>query len=401
MKRRTYLTTIAFIITMSLICNTTLLGQNKSKESADAGSSNKGNDAREAKEAREAEGSRARTNSEGKEASRPSGNSTVSVASGTFRYATSSRILQEMRQDSANVNNATSPTGASMQANRLEAFVNSLPYSDNMRRLQNEMAALTIELNQTDSAAQERQMLTSVADKSMQIQSDPAYIQNVRMLAYDLFPEQTSLSRLYRSAILDSAGISTTSNAGASTSIVTAPPARNIDYSQLQPGDIMLIRHPHALLIKTVIYALYYTHAGNYLGNQRILESNEDGVRIKPLRDWQIKGACVALGRNNKKTAADVKSALEWAEGHYGSDGRTPYNYNYFDKQTDRKLYCSQLTWKIHQRLGIDLDSNDYHYLAFIGLKFGAVVALAARSAIAPDEIRYSSEVEFYSEGCN
>ena len=37
---------------------------------------------------------------------------------------------------------------------------------------------------------------------------------------------------------------------------------------------------------------------------------------------------------------------------------RTPYNFNYFDSQTDKALYCSQLAYKAYLRSGINLNTG-------------------------------------------
>lgn len=405
MKKSTYLVAFALTIILSLISNTAIFGQ------FDRG--NKESTAREPKESRERREPKDmadRSNSADRAPANERIDRTTSererVAATATETASPSSILRQMRRESYYKEYSSTPYDARLQEYRLAMFANSLPSSDNLQRLQKEMGELNTESTRTTDPERMRQILASMATKSAQIQSDPVYVQNVKTLAGDLFPDDTPASRLYRAALLSNSSgggeSAIASNASTSTSVASSPPPLGVDYSQLRPGDIMLIRHPHLLALKIAIYALYYTHAGNYLGNQMVLESNEDGVRIKPLRDWQIRGACVALGRDNKRTSAQVSEAVEWAKNQYGMDGRTPYNYDYFNKLTDSRLYCSQLTWKIHNHLGIDLDSNDYRYLASIALKVGlAGAALAAKAAVAPDEIRYSPNVDFYAEGCN
>jgi uncharacterized protein YycO len=77
---------------------------------------------------------------------------------------------------------------------------------------------------------------------------------------------------------------------------------------------------------------MWYSHAGNYDGSNQVYESNSDGVRLKPLNNWQQRNNYVALGYNNKRNTSQVEGSLNWAKGKYGTNGRTPYNYNFADK---------------------------------------------------------------------
>jgi len=140
------------------------------------------------------------------------------------------------------------------------------------------------------------------------------------------------------------------------------------------------------------------SHSGTYNGGGYVYESNLDGVRLKPLSDWQ-QGQPAALGRTNNRTYAQRTGALDWAEGKYGTGGRTPYNWNFLDKWTDSTLYCSQWVWKIHGYMGLNVDSNDWRYMLFLTALYGPVGTTFAYYAVAPNEIFLSPLITYYSIG--
>lgn len=192
------------------------------------------------------------------------------------------------------------------------------------------------------------------------------------------------------------------------------PPAKkriaSANYKALRPGDIMLMRDPDGAI--NWAYAMWYNHAGTYAGNQQVYESNQMmGARFRPLSDWQKKGLYIGLGRNSKRSSNSVNNALQWAEEFYNWDGSTGYNYNYGDKVNDtdadgnKRVYCSQLIWKIHNHIGVDVDSNDPHYQAWVAARWGPTghwaVENVVKPGIAPDEIDKSSNVTMYSRGSN
>jgi uncharacterized protein YycO len=164
-----------------------------------------------------------------------------------------------------------------------------------------------------------------------------------------------------------------------------------VPWNYLLTGDVMHINNKKFFNI----YAMYYSHSGTYNGSNTVYESNSDGVRIRPLSSWQ-QGQPVALGYTRSKSLSEVTAALNWAKNKYGTDGRTPYNWNFLNKNTDDALYCSQLVWKIHQYMGLNVDSNHWTYVAYLTAKFGAVGTTFAFAAVAPDEVYLSSNIIYY-----
>lgn len=190
--------------------------------------------------------------------------------------------------------------------------------------------------------------------------------------------------------------------------------------ARIQPGDILLKGPPVGGSPTQVIYANHYDHCGVYIGGQVVFDSksltpyHKDGVWFRDLEEWKDRGVDICILRDNKRSQYQVVQAMNAAISTYGSNGRTPYNWFYPDKTTDASLYCSQLAWKIHRKLDIDLDSNDFWYIVSIGLRWGAIAAVAglpisgsieamavAFSGVAPDEIRASEHVNVIWEGRN
>jgi uncharacterized protein YycO len=100
--------------------------------------------------------------------------------------------------------------------------------------------------------------------------------------------------------------------------------------------------------------------------------------------------------------AATIAKKFEALLVKYGTNGRTPSNYNLLDKYTDKALYCSQLVWKFYLRLGIDVDSNDPMYAAWLRLMYGNTVGnYVSANAVAPDEVGLTSKLFRVAAGWN
>ncbi len=286
------------------------------------------------------------------------------------------------------------PDALAMEVNRIArspdqmaaiaSFVNRLPYSPRTRALQQEAERLQAQMAQAKSDEEARQILEKLRALSDEMMTDPNYVRTLQGL-------RTILGSRGKQSI---GGIAMVQDGMAATTT-------SVNWGALQRGDIMLVRSGLFDWFM-FIYAMWYSHAGNYDGNGLVYESNPDGVRLKPLSKWQQPGQYIGLGRDNKRSAAQVQAALDWAKRFYGTDGQTPYNYFYPDKWTDSRLYCSQLTWKIHKYIGVDLDSNAWEYQLWIAAKWGLwAVAAVSIPAVAPDEIWLDSDVTMYSTGQN
>jgi len=153
--------------------------------------------------------------------------------------------------------------------------------------------------------------------------------------------------------------------------------------------------------------ASHYDHCGTYLGGGVVLDSKDltpygrNGVWFRSLEEWKTPGSDICILRDNQRTQTQVIEAINRATALYGTDGRTPFNWQLQDKTRDDALYSSQLAWKIHSHLGVDLDSNDFWYQAFIFLRWNLAGLAISIPGVAPDEIRASPFVSVVWEGRN
>jgi uncharacterized protein YycO len=179
----------------------------------------------------------------------------------------------------------------------------------------------------------------------------------------------------------------------------------NMDiYKQLKKGDIMLRRTGRDgckqwnIIPLCKYWALVYEHSGIYYGfrNGKLSvyeSSNIGGVQFKGLETWRIKDLYIGVQRS-RIAASTINTKLEAFVNKFGWNGKTPYNYNFVDKNTERALYCSQLVWKFYMTLGVNVDSNHPFYADWLRMGYGNTLAnYVSVNAVAPDEIGMSSNV--------
>jgi len=266
-----------------------------------------------------------------------------------------------------------------------------LPLSARTREDQRTVLALTAELD-TANPRKAGQILRRIGKRERELLKDPKL---------DLVME--SLNRMLGPATADD---NATAGIPAQVRLQRPVPTKKPAFEQLQRGDVMLLRSKGSFWFP---WTVYYSHAGTYDGNNMVYESLGDGVQLGPLQHWKERGTGVGLGRSNKSSPAQVVAALQQAQSRYGTNKKTPYNFFFPNKVRDDRIYCSQLTWKIHQFLGVDLDSNDWRWFAQVGLKnlyaggpaIAVLIPTVLRPAVAPDELFYSPNVSWYSQGDN
>ncbi len=119
------------------------------------------------------------------------------------------------------------------------------------------------------------------------------------------------------------------------------------------------------------VYKVWWGHTGVYDGDDFIYESIDTGVELRNFpNNWLTNGNDIWQGRARKSELRPrVVTSLDSAKAKYGTDGSTPYNFNFVDKTTDEALYCSQLAWKIYQDVSLDIDSNNPNYANALALK--------------------------------
>ena len=183
-------------------------------------------------------------------------------------------------------------------------------------------------------------------------------------------------------------------------------------YGKLKKGDILLRRTGRNgckqwdIVPLCKYWALVYEHTGLYYGirNGRASvyeSSNIGGVQFKGLETWRARDLYIGVQRS-RVAAAIISSKLEAFIRKYGTNDKTPYNYNLVNKQTERALYCSQLVWKFYLTVGVNVDSDHPFYADWLRIGYGnTLAALISRNAVAPDEIGMSSNVYRMATGWN
>lgn len=184
-------------------------------------------------------------------------------------------------------------------------------------------------------------------------------------------------------------------------------------YLRLKKGDVLLRRTGMLGCKQWVVvplcqfWAFMYEHAGIYYGKRTqkynvVYESTSSGgVQFTNISTWREKNLYVGIHRGTID-GYRVAAVFEQLINKYGANGQTPYNYNLANKYTDKALYCSQLVWKFYQMLGIDVDSNNPMYAAWLRIMYGTVVGnYVSVNAVAPDEIGLTSKLFRIAAGWN
>jgi len=162
----------------------------------------------------------------------------------------------------------------------------------------------------------------------------------------------------------------------------------SLDLSKLQPGDIILCRGCSGVLLSPFMdIAGYWHHASMYIGDGKMIEAWEEGVRVVPVD--MVRNAD-SVGVFRVETSEEIKKkAIEWSLSKLG----LPYDFKWLTyvggKETDGdSYYCSELIWAAYLASGgPDLDQNPGW-----SWRYGY--------SVAPDELANNDDVEriAYSE---
>lgn len=311
----------------------------------------------------------------------------------------------------------------------LEDFVKRLPYSAETRAIAEKSKGLHEQLMKAKTSGEADAIKAKMAAFEQQALKDPGYVKSMKALEQLTAPKVTGQLKSSIGGKTDLASVlerdqngtkvaftGASENQGSDVPTLdlglqnidtqTSQTVAAVDTTGLRRGDVMLIKSANKS-IGNYTYAITYNHAGSFEQFSQVYESNpNEGAKVKAVGPWLVAGSGLALGRSNQKTIAQVQTALTNAESKYGTNGRTPYNYNFVDKNTDNAVYCSQLVWKIHKSLGVDIDSNDNGYklalaarASLFGIAGAAAAATVAQFAVAPDEIAKSGYISFYAVG--
>lgn len=97
-------------------------------------------------------------------------------------------------------------------------------------------------------------------------------------------------------------------------------------------------------------------HAAIGYSSSEVVESLSSGVQRGPNNWYATKDQAYQTSVRDT-TAAQDAAAADWADGQRGK----PYNWNYLDRGTRSRFYCSHLVWAaFNDRFGIDLDTSAY-----------------------------------------
>jgi len=117
----------------------------------------------------------------------------------------------------------------------------------------------------------------------------------------------------------------------------------------LRPGDI-LTRDSRWI-------SFMPAHDALYAGNGLIIDSTDHGgVQYRSFAGFVEDADDYVVVHRLKEWSEDVaQGALQYAIDHIG----TPYDFAFFGgKNTEEKMYCSELVWRSYLSQGYDLDSN-------------------------------------------
>lgn len=275
-----------------------------------------------------------------------------------------------------------------------------LPRSPLTRRLQAQGKRLYIETltKRTLSAANAWERMR--AKLQQEIEKDRAYIHVVQELDRRL-------------------GVSPPSKAPQTSAEIHSASAHSLPFDKMRPGDIMLWDDRSGrpfVRFAVSLFAMRCTHSAIYLGSacsdpkdgRHTYEALNPmlGVRESVMNNnWLRPGLHVSLGHVNGISPAKAEQIVRQAVKLYGGDGRTPYHlWPPWDKTYyNGELYCSQLVWRIYALNGVDVDSNDWHFLAWFAVHNwqDPYAAPTAYYGVFPDEIKASPNITWYYDQVN
>lgn len=159
--------------------------------------------------------------------------------------------------------------------------------------------------------------------------------------------------------LADASGVKTSLTARISACLaiafLTTLSAKETNPFALQEGDIVFSGSTFgqgAAIIE--VTASPYTHCGVVFsqdGRLMVLEAVQP-VSVTTLEDFIARGRAEAFTARRLKTTVTPEAyqkARDWAHAQIGREYDVRFGWD------DRKLYCSELVWKIYQRAGVEL----------------------------------------------
>ena len=274
------------------------------------------------------------------------------------------------------VQTVLSAEGNEAQTTALADLYKRLPYSEETRALQDQAGRLQQELEATEDPKQAEQLIEEIRATGERMSQDEQYVTTMKALDTLLKPDESKGGD-------------------------DQPHLMSIPWNQGQAGDVL--GQLDLLSFPTYLYAMNVGHTGNCYndGCQQILESLSQGVILRSRTAegsaWQGWGKKILIMRDNQVAQSTIVDKMVARKNRHVNV--TPYNYIFIDKETNDRLYCSQLTWKIHKDAGVNLDSNHPAYYLYITARWGWLIGLATIPAVAPDEVVLSPKLNLIGWG--
>ena len=273
--------------------------------------------------------------------------------------------------------------------NTMNEFIRRIPVSSQTLSAKADIASMYQQLQSASSVEQQQVLLIeiqNIADRM--VRDDPVHAAALQYL--DML-DPYSLSEL------DGVG----SVSGASSGFT----AQRYEDKIKRRGDVMFVHYRRANPAWT--WAKSWSHVGMYDGQHMVYDSDIygcNGVDRRRISKFISNGNKLQYAQlANSSGRSSVGSALSRAISKYGTECTTPYNFNFLNKTTESKMYCSQLVWKTYLDIGdysVDLDSNNWSYLLWLHARYssilGVIPTVFALKAVAPDEIARDSDLDYY-----
>ncbi|HXF64862.1 MAG TPA: YiiX/YebB-like N1pC/P60 family cysteine hydrolase [Caldilineaceae bacterium] len=356
---------------------------------------------------------------------------------------------------------AEDPEAEARVAAARSLFFANLPYSAETRAIQQQTAELIEQLAEVKDPAEAMAIQEQIQNLSIQLENDPAFVAVDRVLGERLEKafrkkSQESISLVPVQDLGDQPQIQEQSltqvtpdpsqvlvplvstdqhagenngGAGAGEVLIQAEPiqawaAMVIDqfmpdpctlnnpeadgsarFGLLQPGWLMFMSMPGK--INNLFFAKKFAHIGMYHGAtastpRAVYEANPGrGARLEFIDHWLDVDQCIAIGYNQRVSQQRREEALAWVEGLYGTDGRTPYSFDFAHPSRNDAAYCSSVVWRANLAIGWDVDSDASSYVNWVINRFPTLNQQYVLDAVAPDEIYLDPDVLIISEGTN
>lgn len=123
--------------------------------------------------------------------------------------------------------------------------------------------------------------------------------------------------------------------------------------SGIQEGDILLHREAGLLT-----WIGYWTHAGMYVGDGKLVEAVPSGVKYSEVSEWDYpRDHTVEMLRVSGASSDQINKAIAFVK----SQVNKPYHLDWWGKDSDSSSdswYCSELVWAAYKNQGIDIENT-------------------------------------------